>query len=239
MTVPANGVARLMHFVDARLEQLHISKEEAARRGFPDPSTWPRCVTATPRTPRRCAPCCASTAPWAGSPARRPWCCGGNPLSVTARPPRACGPRTGRATVTGDEVVARLLDQLHDEISLHPHGLAAPTSEYSACRLCTTGWSRSSALTSPCCASSTTRGRLKPACAAATSPAGPLTGLVEPARVQQPGPGGVVAGEICAASDAVIGRFAGVSGHHCCDPGTASQPSARPYTPATTGTAAT
>src|ERR1700736_7021809 len=39
MTEPADGVPRLMHFVDARLAQLHLSKQEAARRGVPKPST--------------------------------------------------------------------------------------------------------------------------------------------------------------------------------------------------------
>ena len=39
MTAPANGVPRLMHLVDTRLEQLRISKQEAARRGFPNPTT--------------------------------------------------------------------------------------------------------------------------------------------------------------------------------------------------------
>src|SRR5260370_11222914 len=39
MTAPANGDPRLMHLVDTRLEQLRMTKQEAARRGFPNPST--------------------------------------------------------------------------------------------------------------------------------------------------------------------------------------------------------
>src|SRR5258708_30164727 len=39
MTAPANGVPRLMHLVDTRLEQLRMTKQEAARRGFSNPST--------------------------------------------------------------------------------------------------------------------------------------------------------------------------------------------------------
>ena len=39
MTVPADGVPRLMHFVDARLTKLRMSREEANRRGFPNFST--------------------------------------------------------------------------------------------------------------------------------------------------------------------------------------------------------
>ena len=31
-----------MHFVDARLAQLQLTKKDAASRGFPDPSTLPR-----------------------------------------------------------------------------------------------------------------------------------------------------------------------------------------------------
>ena len=35
MTVPADGVDRLIYFVDARIAQLNLSKEEVARRGGP------------------------------------------------------------------------------------------------------------------------------------------------------------------------------------------------------------
>ena len=39
MTVPADGTARLIHFVDERIAQLNLSKEEVARRGGPAPDT--------------------------------------------------------------------------------------------------------------------------------------------------------------------------------------------------------
>jgi hypothetical protein len=37
MTVPADGAARLIHFVDERIAQLNVSNEEQARRGGPAP----------------------------------------------------------------------------------------------------------------------------------------------------------------------------------------------------------
>ena len=39
MTVPADGIERLIHFVDARIAQLNLSKEEVARRGGPNRDT--------------------------------------------------------------------------------------------------------------------------------------------------------------------------------------------------------
>ena len=52
MTVPANGIERLIHFVDARIAQLNLSKEEVARRGGPNPDTLAKIrARTTSRTP--------------------------------------------------------------------------------------------------------------------------------------------------------------------------------------------
>jgi hypothetical protein len=119
MTVPADGVPRLMHFVDARLAQLRMSKEEAARRGFPNPGTLAKVRdrdnqnTPTVRTLLRID----RTLGWQPGSAAVVML-GGNPLTVSARTTRAVKAKEKTARpMTADEVVTRLLDQLHDEIT--------------------------------------------------------------------------------------------------------------------------
>jgi hypothetical protein len=127
MTVPADGVPRLMHHVDARLSQLRMSKEEAARRGFPDPSTLAKVrdrdhqATPTVRTLLRID----RTLGWEPGSAAVVLL-GGHPLSVTARTTRRVRTRADAATpMTADEVMTRLLDQLGDEIAKARQDLAA------------------------------------------------------------------------------------------------------------------
>jgi hypothetical protein len=126
MDVPADGVPRLMHFVDARLDQLHISKEEAARRGFPNPSTLAKVRdrdsqnTPTVRTLLRID----RTLGWQPGSAAVVLL-GGNPLSVTARTTKAVRAKEQAARpMTGEEVASRLLGQLHDEITRTRRDLA-------------------------------------------------------------------------------------------------------------------
>jgi hypothetical protein len=119
MAVPADGVPRLMHFVDARLAQLQLTKKDAASRGFPDPSTLPRArdtdtqATPTVRTLLRID----ATLGWQPGSAAVIML-GGFPLTITAR-----ATRRGRAKeqaaqpMAADEVVSRLLTQLHEEIA--------------------------------------------------------------------------------------------------------------------------
>jgi hypothetical protein len=108
-----------MHFVDARLAQLRMSKEEAARRGFPNPSTLAKVRdrdtqnTPTVRTLLRID----RTLGWQPGSAAVVLL-GGNPLTVTARTTRAVRARERAAKpMTADEVVSRLLEQLRDEIA--------------------------------------------------------------------------------------------------------------------------
>ena len=118
MTVPTDGVPRLMHFVDARLAQLKMSKEEAARRGFPDPSTLSKVRDRnTQRTPTvRTLVRIDNGLGWQpGSSAVV--LLGGFPLTVTARRTAATRTRADNARpVTAEEVVSRLLDQLGSQI---------------------------------------------------------------------------------------------------------------------------
>lgn len=118
MTVPADGVARLMHFVDARLGQLRMSKEDANRRGFPHPSTLAAVRdrdsqrTPTVRTLLRID----RTLGWQPGSAAVVLL-GGTPLSVTARTtPNVRAHEQSSTPMTAQDVVDRLLGQLHDEI---------------------------------------------------------------------------------------------------------------------------
>jgi hypothetical protein len=108
-----------MHFVDTRLEQLRMTKQEAARRGFPNPSTLAKVRdndvqnTPTVRTLLRIDRALGSQP---GSAAVI--LLGGFPLTVTARTSKGVRARELAAKpVTGEEVVNRLLDQLGDEIA--------------------------------------------------------------------------------------------------------------------------
>jgi hypothetical protein len=127
MAVPDDGVPRLMHHVDARLSQLQMSKEEAVRRGFPDPSTLAKVrdrdhqATPTVRTLLRID----RTLGWEPGSAAVVLL-GGHPLSVTARTTRRVHAHAEAATpMTADEVMTRLLDQLGDEITKTREDLAA------------------------------------------------------------------------------------------------------------------
>jgi DNA-binding ferritin-like protein len=118
MTVPADGIARLMHFVDARLGQLRMSKEDANRRGFPHPSTLAAVRardsqhTPTVRTLLRID----RTLGWQPGSAAVVLL-GGTPLSVTARTTRNVRAHEQSSTpMTAQDVIDRLLGQLHDEI---------------------------------------------------------------------------------------------------------------------------
>jgi hypothetical protein len=119
MTAPANGVPRLMHLVDTRLEQLRMTKQEAAGRGFPNPSTLAKVrdndVQNTP-TVRTLLRIDRALGWQPGSAAVI--LLGGFPLTVTARTSKGVRAREMAARpVTGAEVVNRLLDQLGDEIA--------------------------------------------------------------------------------------------------------------------------
>ena len=108
-----------MHFVDARLQQLSMSKAEANRRGFPHPSTLPAVrdhqsqTTPTVRTLLRID----QTLGWQpGSAAVI--LLGGDPLSVTARRTRKTLQREQSAQpMDAADVMDRLFGGLHEDIA--------------------------------------------------------------------------------------------------------------------------
>lgn len=113
MTVPADGVSRLMNFIEARMAQLKISKGEAAGRGLPAPNALSKVHG---RDILRILQRIDNGLGWqAGSAAAV--LLGGYPRTVTAH-------RTGGWPVTGQEVVSRLLGQLGEQISALKHELA-------------------------------------------------------------------------------------------------------------------
>lgn len=114
MTVPADGVARLLSFVDGRLETLRMTKEDIAARGGPEASTLHKVLHRNSQnTPRvRTLLRLDLSLGWEpGSSAAV--LLGGYPLSVTARAGRTAD---GARPVSADEVVARLLDRLKGHI---------------------------------------------------------------------------------------------------------------------------
>lgn len=114
MTVPADGVGRLLHFVDRRLETLRMTKDDIAARGGPEPSTLHKVLHRSGQhTPRvRTLLRLDLSVGWEpGSSAAV--LLGGYPLSVTARPVIAVD---GARPVSRDEVVDRLLDRLKGHI---------------------------------------------------------------------------------------------------------------------------
>jgi hypothetical protein len=106
-----------MHFVNARLTQLKMSKDEAHRRGFPHPSTLAAVRDRSQRTPTvRTLLRIDRTLGWQPGSAAVVLL-GGAPLSVTARTTRGVRAHEQTATpMTADDVADRLLGQLHDEI---------------------------------------------------------------------------------------------------------------------------
>jgi hypothetical protein len=119
MTVPADGVERLIHFVDARLAQLNLSKEEVARRGGPGVDTLAKIRGRTDQRTPQVGTLLRLDAALGWQPGSSAVVLlGGQPLSLTARSravprPRKHGPRP----MTDHEIMQRLAAQLHDEIA--------------------------------------------------------------------------------------------------------------------------
>jgi hypothetical protein len=119
MTVPVDGVPRLIHFVDARLAQLQMTKTEAARRGFPNPSTLAktrgRDHQQSPRV--RTLLRIDRTLGWQPGSAAVVLL-GGTPLTITTRTTRAVRSREAAAEpLTPHDVTVRTLATLRDEIT--------------------------------------------------------------------------------------------------------------------------
>lgn len=118
MTVPADGVDRLIHFVDARIAQLKLSKEEVARRGGPAVDTLAKIRGRRDQRTPRVATLLRLDAALGWQPGSAAVVLlGGQPLSLTARSravtrlKKHVGQPMG-----GSEIMARLAAQLHEEI---------------------------------------------------------------------------------------------------------------------------
>jgi hypothetical protein len=119
MTVPADGVDRLIHFVDARIAQLNLSKEEVARRGGPGVDTLAKIRA---RSDQR-TPLVGTLLRFDAALGWQPGSAavvllGGQPLSLTARSRAIPRVRKHAAQPMSDhEIMERLVSQLHDEIA--------------------------------------------------------------------------------------------------------------------------
>lgn len=118
MTVPGEGVERLIHFVEVRMAQLDLTKDEVARRGGPSPDTLAKVRgRSDQRTPQvgTLLRLDQSLGWQPGSSAVV--LLGGQPLSLTVRR-RKPGPRHRPVKpITETEIGHRLAAQLHDEIA--------------------------------------------------------------------------------------------------------------------------
>ena len=119
MTVPADGIERLIHFAEQRIAQLNLSKEEVARRGGPNRDTLAKIRDReNARTPsvETLLRLDHSVGWHPGSSAVT--MLGGRPLSLNAVGAGVGRPRKQDRTrpVTAAEIQRRLAEQLDDEI---------------------------------------------------------------------------------------------------------------------------
>ncbi|WP_082408937.1 helix-turn-helix domain-containing protein [Mycobacterium intracellulare] len=117
MTAPTDGVERLIYFVDARIAQLKLTKEEVARRGGPSVDTLAKIRgrrdqhTPLVGTLLRLD----SALGWQPGSAAVVLL-GGQPLSLIARGGGAYKTTAGHP-MTEREIMARLVSQLREEIT--------------------------------------------------------------------------------------------------------------------------
>jgi hypothetical protein len=119
MTVPADGIARLIHFVDARIAQLNLSKEEVARRGGPNRDTLAKIRDRkNARSPSIDTLLRLDQALGWQPGSSAVTLIGGRPLSLNAVGAGVGRPRKQDADrpVTSAEIQRRLADQLTNEI---------------------------------------------------------------------------------------------------------------------------
>jgi hypothetical protein len=119
MTVPADGVDRLIHFVDERIAQLNLSKEEVARRGGPAPDTLAKIRGRRDQQTPMVGTLLRLDAALGWQPGSAAvTLLGGQPLSLTARSRAVSRPKKrALQPVSEREIMGRLVSQLHDEIA--------------------------------------------------------------------------------------------------------------------------
>lgn len=119
MTVPSDGVDRLTHFVDERIAQLNLSKEEVARRGGPARDTLAKIRGRRDQQTPMVGTLLRLDAALGWQPGSAAvTLLGGQPLSLTARSRAVKRPKK-RALKPMDEreIMQRLISQLSDEIA--------------------------------------------------------------------------------------------------------------------------
>jgi hypothetical protein len=119
MAVPAGGVDRLTHFVDERIAQLDLSKEEVARRGGPARDTLAKIRGRRDQQTPMVGTLLRLDAALGWQPGSSAvTLLGGQPLSLTARSRAVARPKK-RALQRMDEreIMQRLVSRLHDEIA--------------------------------------------------------------------------------------------------------------------------
>jgi hypothetical protein len=119
MTVAADGVDRLTHFVDARIAQLNLSKEEVARRGGPARDTLAKIRGRRDQQTPMVGTLLRLDAALGWQPGSAAvTMLGGQPLSLTARSRAVARPkRRALQPMNEREIMQRLVSQLHDEIA--------------------------------------------------------------------------------------------------------------------------
>jgi hypothetical protein len=114
MAVPADGIDRLIHYVDARLAQLGLTKEDVARRGGPAVDTLSKLRRRTDHGRPTIATLSRYDAALGWQPGSSAvTMLGGMPQSITTRRP---GKKPATPALAGNDIVARLTTQLRDEL---------------------------------------------------------------------------------------------------------------------------
>ena len=114
MAAPASGIDRLIHYIDARLAQLGLTREEVARRGGPAVDTLSKLRRRTDQGRPTIATLSRYDAALGWQPSSSAvTMLGGVPQSITTRRP---GKKPATAPLAEDDIVARLTTQLRDEL---------------------------------------------------------------------------------------------------------------------------
>lgn len=128
MTAPAEGIDRLIYFVEARLAQLKLSKQEVARRGGPAVDTLVKIRGRQDQNTPTVSTLLLLDALLGWQPGSAAvTLLGGRPLSVTARRNRATSRREKRPVqpMSEREIRERLAAQLLEEVERSENDRAA------------------------------------------------------------------------------------------------------------------
>jgi hypothetical protein len=114
MAAPADGIDRLIHYVDARLDQLGLTKEDVARRGGPAVDTLSKLRRRTDHGRPTIGTLSRYDAALGWQPGSSAvTMLGGVPRSITTRRP---GKKPATPPLADDDIVTRLTNQLRDEL---------------------------------------------------------------------------------------------------------------------------